>query len=156
MAETRKCPQCGGTMVRKNHRGYEVYSCGNCSSTINCSTGKTIAGNGKLKFLEKIYVSCPSCSAPLYTKRNQGKVEMECPYCLHKWKFETGAPKLNENQWNTVCPKCGEYVLINKNEGPRKIECPHCHQFWRFQSDTCEYLPDAEVREDCIIVTCPD
>lgn len=154
MAEKRICPDCGQPMSRTTQGANTVDACKKCGYQINISTGKVIRGHNA-KIGQQQFLNCPNCNARLSAPKNQGLMQLDCPYCLHNWPFDTGEPIPNESQWHTPCPKCGKAVLVNKNEGPRKITCPHCQQVWRFQSDTGEHLPDATVIGDKIIVTCP-
>lgn len=147
MANTGRCPKCGGKLERKAHGVYHVDRCKACDYQVNVETGSVIPGhNADLR--ESLFLNCPNCSARLSTPKNRGLLTLDCPYCLHKWNFDTGAPKTSETQWSAKCPQCGKASLVNKNEGPRKITCPHCQKLWRFQSDTGEHLPDAEILND--------
>jgi len=150
-----RCPECGGKLNRTTYGVNSVDACSKCGYQVNVNTGE-VTNTAKVKLGQELFLNCPNCNARLYTAKNQGNTELNCPYCAHKWRYNTGDPIPNENQWGTNCPKCGEAVLINKNEGSRKITCPHCQQTWRFHTDTGEHLPDVDVREDCMIATCPE
>lgn len=154
MVGKEKCPRCGNAMSRMAHGSNQVDVCRKCSYTVNTRTGTVITAPD-FKFGQSLFLNCPSCNARLRTKKNNGIQDLDCPYCLHRWRFDTGAPSPDAPTWQTKCPQCGELYHINKNEGARKITCPNCQKIWRFQSDTGEYLPDADVSGSHILVTCP-
>ena len=157
MSRSNKCPDCGHPLTRNSHGAISVDICTNCGYQINLETGRVVHAHTASE-KEEQFIYCPQCNAYLSAPKNYGLMELECPYCLHSWDFDTGTPDDEDDapEWQTDCPKCNGGVLITKNEGPRKIICPHCQEIFRFHSDTGEHLPDAVVVDNTVVVTCPE
>ena len=137
MSQTKNCPKCGFPLTRSTHGQSVVDVCKNCSYQINLKTGKVIQGHDQ-DFDEGQMLNCPKCNAELCAPKNRGVLQLDCPFCLHKWVYDTN---VSDEENIVTCPKCGRRNRFPDDYENCTITCADC--------STVLYTPNIVICSKC-------
>ena len=126
MIKMERCPDCGKKLTLKTHGEHHVYICNNCDYQINADNGVEIHGHGSGP-KDEILVNCPNCDVLLSAPKNQGLLNLDCPFCLHHWAFDSDTGE-NKKFTYAYCPSCGtkNRFEYDESEGNVLITCGEC------------------------------